>query len=194
MLRVLLICAMLLAGTGVAPAADIIAPPPERPSAVAAATLRAYLERKALVLLVREKFDVLAPDDVAPLLAADLGRMGAAGPSLHDEAELDRQLRGEGSYYLVSIEYLVRGGGAAWPQDRPASAYVNDALVQLAALADRLAASIAAGGDPLPVFLAAQRLEALAEGETTLPAAADRFGRRDELVRAALALAARPRA
>ncbi len=194
MLRVLLILVMLLAPGAHSFAADLSPRPPERPASVAEAEIRAYLERKALVLMVRAKFDAMAPDEILPALIAEARRLGTSGPSEQDLIELDRAIAGEGNYYLVSIEYLIRAGGAAWPGDRPADFYVNDSLVHLAALADRFADSIASRADPFAVFVAAQQIEALADGEKAVPPAKDRFGERDRLVSEAMKRAARPQA
>jgi hypothetical protein len=177
------IAALLLAAVQPALAADIGVPPPDVEVADPAAATRAYLERYAVLLMIRDTFDVV--EDVATDLAAEAAHIGDA-PTAEDEALLDRNLMTEGSYYLVSLRYLVAVGGAAWPGDRAESAYANDALVTLDALEARLLDTVADRTDPLPLFVEAQQLLLLTEGITNLPADLDRFAGRDALVESVL--------
>lgn len=146
-----------------------------------------YLRREALLLQIREHFSLLDADGVRSELAQSLDRHEFVGPSENDQIALDRALLAEGSYYLVSLRYLILAGGAAWPTDRPARSYENDAIVTLEALQERLFESVATRSDPLPIFLEAQRIWALTEGYVDVPEHLDVFGHRDELVEEALA-------
>jgi hypothetical protein len=174
-----------------ASAADILPPPPpDRPIELVEQTTRTYLENRAVLLSIRAAFNILAPDDIEPALIADLEQMTRNGPSQAQLDELALNLLTEGSYYLVSLEYVVRAGGAAWPDDRPAVNYDNDALVQLDALKRSLLDIVETQADPLPVFVEAQRIMALTNGEKDIPPAADAFAGRDAMVKRALDLAA----
>jgi len=171
-------------------AADVTAPAPQRPLEAIKQATESYLEAKAVLLMIRATFNVAREDEIEHLLENDLRRIGPRGPNETDFASLDRDLWAEGDYYLVSLRYLIEAGGAAWPSDRPAANYENDALVQLDALEDHLVDGIAAETDLLPVFIAAQAISALTNGQKGVPPEADHFSRRDAIVAEALARAA----
>jgi hypothetical protein len=152
----------------------------------AVAALDAYLRRHAVLLMIRASFDVVPHGQVVDELAAEARRLGANGPSEHDLARLDRDLLAEGSYYLVSLRYLATVGGAIWPADRPERFYVNDALVRLEALQERLIEAVETRADPLPVLSEAQAIHALTEGLAEVPEELDYFARRDAIVEEAL--------
>lgn len=145
-------------------------------------TLDDYLRRRAVLLMIRSTFNLLLPDEVPRVLAADLRRIGAAGPSEEESLQLDRDLLAEGSYYLVSLRYLAEAGGAVWPSDRPESSYASAALVKLDALQDRLIEAIEQRSDPLPILQEAQAILALTEGYSNVPRGLDRFADRDVIV------------
>jgi hypothetical protein len=153
----------------------------------AQAATEAYLRRRAVLLMIRSTFDVIAGEEVPAILVADLEALGTDGPSDAELAILDRDLLAEGSYYIVALRYLIGFGGAAWPGDRPETSYVNDALVRLDALQDNLVAAIAQRADPLPLLLAVEQIRGLTEGFEQLPADMKRFEGRDELVRNVIA-------
>jgi hypothetical protein len=157
----------------------------EEPSA-SLETAQHFLQRHAVLLMIRATFNILAYDDVEPTLIVEVQQIARSGPTARQAEALDRSLLTEGSYYLVSLEYVVRAGGAAWPSDRLASNYDNDSLVLLEALKDRLLVSIDERSDPLPIFVEAQRIMALTNGQTSVPPAEDQFGRRDLIVERAL--------
>lgn len=191
LLAKLLVALALLVVVPAASAADILPPaPPERPVELAEQATTTYLGQLAVLLMIRTTFSVLDGDDIEPILIGDLKQMTAAGPSQPQLDELELNLLTEGSYYLVSLEYLVRAGGAAWPEDRPAANYDNDALVQLDALKRSLRDIVATQSDPLPIFVEAQRIMALTNGEKEVPPGDDLFGRRDAMVQRALKQAA----
>jgi hypothetical protein len=185
---------LLLALSVVVPAAsaaDILPPaPPERPFELAEQATTAYLGQLAVLFSIRATFNILDQADIEPALIADLEQMTRKGPSQAQLDELALNLLTEGSYYLVSLEYVVRAGGAAWPEDRPAINYDNDALVQLDALKRSLLDIVETQSDPLPVFVEAQRIMALTNGEKNIPPAADAFAGRDAMVKRALDRAA----
>jgi hypothetical protein len=162
---------------------DVAAPISEAQPAEAAVD---YLDRLAVVLMIRSSFDVVAVEDVAGLL---LDAAEGIGIEVSAEASetLDQQLLTEGGYYLVSLRYLALSGGAAWPEDRSEGSYVRDAVLELEGLEAALVTSVRERRDPLPILLEAQRIRALTEGYPEVPEALQRFAGRDELVTAALA-------
>ncbi|MDP1730130.1 MAG: hypothetical protein Q8L54_02925 [Devosia sp.] len=170
-------------GLGAPPA--IAAVPGDAAARIAAA--EDYLRRRAVLLLIRATFNLLADDEVPRALEADAARIGANGPGEGELARLDRDLLAEGSYYLVSLRYLAELGGAAWPGDRPESSYANDALVRLDVLQDQLLEAVETRSDPLPIFAQAQDIMALSEGFAKVPARLERFARRDAIVERVLA-------
>lgn len=153
----------------------------------ATAALTTYLKRHAALLMIRASFDVVPHDQVTAELAAEVRRLGANGPAEHDLARLDRDLLAEGSYYLVSLRYLATLGGAIWPADRPERFYVNDALIRLEALQERLIETVEMRADPLPVLKEAQAIHALTEGLAEVPEELDYFDQRDAIVEEVLA-------
>ncbi|MEO7223948.1 MAG: hypothetical protein ABIY37_15890 [Devosia sp.] len=171
-----------IVAVAIASAADI--PRNETPNDPGAAYQAAthYLSKRALLLMVRSTFDVVEQGDIEPELVADAERLTAAGPSVEELAELDRDLLAEASYYIVSLKYVTLVRGAVWPADRPEIAYANDALVQLDALQEELQADIVTGVDPLPVFERLQNLLLLSEGLKETPVHRDMFAGRDRLI------------
>jgi hypothetical protein len=145
-----------------------------------------YLSNRALLLMVRSTFDVIEKDEIELELVADAERLTAAGPSGEEMAVLDRELLAEASYYVVSLKYLTLVRGAVWPEDRPETAYANDALMRLDALQEELQADILSGIDPLPVLESAQDLLLLSEGLKETPPHRDVFAGRDDLIRSVL--------
>jgi len=169
-------------------AADIGAQP--QPTTMAQNTFAAtdaYLRRKAVLLMIRASFDVISADEIEGLLAGELQRLGASAPGDYDLGRLDRDLMAETSYYLVSLRYLIESGGAVWPDDRPEQTYVNDALVELDALADALEVTMAEHADPLPILERAQKIMFQTEGFATVPSEHDGFAGRDQLVEKVIA-------
>ncbi|HWA18794.1 MAG TPA: hypothetical protein VG757_07330 [Devosia sp.] len=167
-------------------AADV----PERPVVVARAESAAdYLDRLAVLLMIRSTFDVVEPDSIGPTLAEAAKAIGEGMAPAESSETLDRELLTEGGYYLVSLRYLALAGGAAWPDDRSEASYMRDSVNELEGLEAALIDSVMARRDPLPVLLAGQHIYGLTEGYATLPAEMDRFAGRDALVEAALASA-----
>ena len=134
-------------------------------------------------------FTLIDGEQLKGQLASSIRRLATSGPIESDLIALDRALLAEGSYYIVSLRYLIQAGGAAWPTDRPARFYENDALVKLDALQERLFEAVETRADPLPIFLEAQEIWALTEGYNEVPEQLDVFGHRDALVEAAMARA-----
>lgn len=165
-------------------AADLGATPP---TASTLETVDSYLDRKAVLLMIRTTFDVIEADALPTLLNAEAGRLDAAGADADQTAMLDRELLAEGSYYLVSLRYTALSGGAIWPADRPEDAYVKDTVGRLDALQAALIDAVAHHDDPLPIFEEAQKIMLLTYGELSVPKERDRFAGRDALVDAALA-------
>lgn len=179
--------AMMFADTSaITYAADLSAVTPLPATADVVAVSHAYLDRKALLLQLRVHFDAIEQDDAARILAEDAKAVAEQGPSLQAISQLDTDLLAEGSYYIVSLKYLIEAGGAIWPTDRAESTYVNDALAKLGELQAQLLAAATDGSDPLPVFMALDQINAWTEGYTDVPADLDVFSGRDALVEAAL--------
>ena len=172
-------------------AADIAATTPLPATADVTTLSHAYLDRKAVLLQLRVHFDTIEQDDAAQILEQDAKAIARQGPSLEASSQLDTDLLAEGSYYIVSLKYLIEAGGAIWPTDRAESTYVNDALAKLGDLQAQLLATASDGSDPLPVFMALDQINAWTEGYTDVPTDLDFFSGRDALVEAALE-AARP--
>ena len=189
MWKALLVVAVIfpLCGAFVAPvAADMGAGGPALAEAQRE-TPDGYLRRRAVVLMIRATFNLLLEEDVPRILAETIERMGAAGPSEEDSARLDRELLTEGSYYLVSLRYLIEFGGALWPSDRPESLYVTGTLATLDLLQDQLIEAVEARADPLPILERAQAILALTEGYVDVPETLNRFDGRDAVVEEVLA-------
>jgi len=147
---------------------------------------RSYIEGRAVLLIIRSSFGVLESHDVEATLVDDAERVARDGPSEAQLEELEMNLLTEGSYYLVSLEYTIRAGGAAWPADRPEVHYENDALALLDGLKRRLLDAVETRTDTLPIVIEGQRLMALTNGEKEIPPADDLFGRRDAMVKRVL--------
>lgn len=182
------VAAMLLPGS--APAADIqqsteITPQP-------AGLIREYVERRALLHIIRATFDVEAVDDLPLLVAGDRDAAETSGVTEEAIARLNTALIAEGSYFIVSLEYLIKAGYPAWPEDRPPDTYVNDALALLQPLPAELAASVGSGEDPIAVLQAAAQVYRWTEGEQddVAPTGKADFDARDTLVDAAFAVPA----
>jgi hypothetical protein len=128
-------------------------------------TLSSYLALE----LIRVTFDVLAAEQLEPLVEQKLTAWGGGVPVEAERAEIGRQLLAEGSYYLTSLSYLIQAGGAVFPDDRPEASHAGDALVRLDVLQRRLAEGIAAGDDVSDVLVEAEAIRALTEGYVTPP-------------------------
>lgn len=188
-----LLLSFVLAGSTPVLAADLgagvplpLAPPDQIEVDVEQATAD-YLRRYAVLLGIRATFQVIAEDAVLDELIAEADRLNGAGPTEGDLAALDGDLLSEGSYYLVSLRYLVLGGGAAWPGTKDESTYVNDSLLELETLENDLIAAIADRTDPLEIFQRGQHILSLTEGYDETPGERDRFAGRSELIEAVMA-------
>ena len=188
-LTIIIAALMLMGAPSAVGAADMPqrTPLPRATDVTAATTL--YLERQAALLQLRARFDVISADDIAGILAADAEAIVGVGPSIEQEAALDQSVLAEGSYYIVSLQYLVQSGGSLWPADKAENTYVNDALAKLADLQAALFSVAEEHGDPLPVFVQLDQVNAWTEGYADLPAEFDHFEGRDALVEAAIAAA-----
>lgn len=186
----ILCCAALLVLSNGASGADMPAAPhvpaQESRASIDAAT-QSYLELRASLFAIRARFDVITFDDISGLLADEARQLGPRGPEPHlVERTLD-QLRAEGTYYIVSLRYLIESGGAVWPDDRPAADYRRDALVLLDSLQFELESDTKSGKDPISALLGIDRVNSWTEGYGELPDGLDHFGDRQDFVRSALA-------
>lgn len=155
---------------------------PTELAATQSLALETYLKRRAVLLLIRNSFDVVPASQIQVQLSADAEQLKGSGPTAGLADALDRDLLAEGSYYIVALRYLIESDGAAWPQDQPSRVYNQAALIHLEALLDRLFAAIATRSDPLPIFLEAQAIRALTEGYKAIPKNWPRFSERDNLI------------
>ncbi len=163
-----------------------LGPSPPAATAVSQEELRSYIARQALLLQLRAAFDVEPLDRIAADLNSQVRWVLRHGITARDRAALNDDLLAEGSYYLVSLRYLIEAGGAVWPTDRSEPSYVNDARVLLDALQQRLFEATASDTDPLAIFQQLDTINAWTEGYSQVPANLDHFASRDALVEVAI--------
>jgi hypothetical protein len=190
-LKTIALALLVAANFSSATAADVTSPTfAIRDADASAAALEGYLDRKAMLLLLRARFDVLTLDDVPAMLAEDAGDFAVNGPSEEAIASVGNDLEAEGLFAIVQLRYLIQSGGSLWPTDKPEDTYVNDALAELRQLQWELPEVLAAGDDPYPLFQRIDQINAWTEGYADLPDELDHYSTRDSLVDAALAEAA----
>jgi hypothetical protein len=129
------------------------------------ATVLSYLSRRAVIYEIRRSFDVITEDEMTDALQADAADALASGIAEEAVAETEDELLGEGSYFIVSLRYLVISGFPAWPEDRSANTYKLDSLAILAPLLRQLRTSIEAGGEASDVLTSAAQVYWWTEGE-----------------------------
>lgn len=151
------------------------------------AAIETYVKGRAILHIIRATFDVEEGDGLARLIKADVDQSREAGVSAADVEQLKIDLLAEGSYFIVGLKYLVLAGFPAWPADKSEATYAADTLAILDPLAAQLHESIDDGADPLPVFLAAQKVYWWTEGSLEPIDWRAAFDKRDALVDAALA-------
>ncbi|RYE50268.1 MAG: hypothetical protein EOP18_13625, partial [Rhizobiaceae bacterium] len=168
MVRIPLLFAILTGltlGTLAVKAADLtVTVTQTRPTADSEVKIRTTLANFLALELTRVTFDVLPTDQVQGDVERKLVGWGGNGPSEAEAAEIYRQLLAEGSYYLTSLSYLIKAGGAVFPEDKPEPTYAGDTLVRLDVLQRRLADGLMAGGDVSDVLIEAEHIRALTEG------------------------------
>jgi hypothetical protein len=155
-------------------AADLAPPVPEWTETV---------REKAMLYELRAAFDVVEPLDIPGLVRADALRYASAGVGSREQGELLDDLLAEGSYYIVSLAYLVSAGGPNWPLDKAASAYETDATARLAALRSQWIAAVAqaksgdpaAAGEMLAILRSVDEVNAWTEGQTGASGELDHF-------------------
>jgi len=173
MVRIPLLFAILVGlalAVPAAQAADLTVTVTEQhPAADAVTATRTTLANFLALELARVTFDVLPAEQVDGDVGRKLVGWGGNEPSEAEAAEIGRQLLAEGSYYLISLTYLIEAGGAVFPDDKPESTYAGDTLVRLDALQRQLADGIAAGQDVSAVLVEAENIRALTEGYAVPP-------------------------
>ncbi len=172
-------------------AADIASAPPvsegpQRTAEAVASEIENYVARRAALLALRTKFDVVSAEDIADILTRDLQELAGGAPSPWLQSALDRQLSSEIGYFAVSLKYLIEGGGPLWPTDRSEDSYVNDALVGIGAVIDVLPEVIDKREDPLPLLERLERIYWWTEGYDEIAPDQDHFGEVPALVEQAL--------
>ena len=184
---------ILVAGLGIAgvPQFVVAADMPQQsvsvPRAQVTEALTSYLQRRAVLLQLRARFQVISSDDIPAILAAEAAGFAETGPTDQAIGALEAELLAEGSYYVVSLRYLIEAGGSLWPEDKDETTYINDALVKLRDLQAELPELIASGADPLDFFVRLDGINSWTEGYAEVPSELDHFSGRDALVEAALA-------
>jgi hypothetical protein len=174
-----LVMAILLAAMPSAHASDL-------PRPIDESSLRPALERSAALYLIRATFDVIQPDEIPLLLSADADALADEERAPVLAAEIRDNLIAEGSYYIVSLRYLVTVGGANWPTDKTADEYDADALGELQDIQTQWLAALNSDGDIRPLLLALEQINAQTEGYVEVPAELDHFAALDSLVEDAL--------
>jgi len=150
--------------------------------------MRDALVERAILYDLRVAFDVMEDDAVGPTLKADARELQQTAFFEDQRSYVRQDLLAEGAYYIVSLGYLVRAGGAAWPIDRAGSVYESDAEVKLEALKQRWIASLEGDGsnDLLDIMRRVDAINAWTEGQSTLTPQLDHFGNVEALVTAVL--------
>lgn len=158
---------------GAATGADMRSSPPPAvaPEAatpdVAGDTIAEYVQKRAELHTLRAIFDLVSPDDIPALIADDVTDTQGDGVSDAESDRLSHDLIAEGSYFLVSMSYLVQAGFPNWPHDKPEATYRTDALAKLDTLRTELIDTVLRGDDPLPILEQAAEIFWLTEGSTT---------------------------
>jgi hypothetical protein len=171
------ICVLWLLALPATAADYTIDDPPSAAVRTGEAGLERALSRYLVLEMIRATFDVVPQDDLARRVDEQARRWGRTAPGDEAAAEIDRQLLAEASYYLVSLSYVIQVGGAAFPADRAEAVYANDTLVRIESLQRQLGLAIADGGEVLPIMQEAERIRALTEGNSSVPADLDVFGK-----------------
>jgi len=175
---------LILAFTSGALAADL--PQPAGKPADIAALTRVVTE-DALLYQLRAAFDVVPSDRLAQQISDDANSLSRTQYLDDRERYILDDLLAEGSYYIVSLKYLIEAGAPNWPSDRSSSVYQQDALVKLDALQARwISATEVAGDDLRAILLEVDAINAWTEGQATATGSLAHFENTDELVRAAL--------
>jgi hypothetical protein len=151
----------------------------------AAESVRRYVEQRALLHIIRGVFDIEPTEDIAGLVAQDLDDALRDGLTADEQSALEDELIAEGSYFIVSLDYLIEAGVPAWPEDRPPENYENDAKVLLAPLKRSLVEAVQTGQDALSVFETAARVYFWTEGLAAGQSDRANFAQRDAIVSAA---------
>ncbi len=173
---------MALAAPQPAMAADLgMQPPAAAEASTDVDMLHSALSRYLSLQMIRATFDVVPRDDLQPSLTRQLALWANRAPSPDAIADLDRQLLAEASYYLVSLQYVIEVGGAAFPPGGSGS-HANDSLVRITALQRELPQRIAEGGDVEALLAEAERIRALTEGYAEVPPDFGIFGDHDRIL------------
>jgi hypothetical protein len=176
------LAAMLAVFSDASIAADLRAPAPKWTE-----TLR----EDAILYQIRATFDVVDPIDIPKLLRDDAHRYAASPVSGDEQRRLNDDLAAEGSYYIVSLAYLVSAGGPVWPADKASAIYESEATQRLTALrqrwldATRIDAPSSAG-EMLSILRGVDEINAWTEGRATLTPDLSHFDDTESLVQSAI--------
>lgn len=140
-----------------------------------------YMKRRAELHILRAIFDVVALSEIPDLVREDL-MAARAGVSADEMDKISYDLMSEGSYFIVSLIYLIEAGFPNWPSDRPESTYRRDALERLERHRVDLIRTVLEGGDPLPILESVAEVYWWTEGSKGPVNGRGVFGERDALV------------
>ncbi len=183
MRTLLMLCALSLAAPSLpVTAADLGASAPVTAPVQSLATRTA--SRLILLTLTRVRFDILPANAVMAGLKRRISGWSDPDVLVADAAMIDRDLLAEGCYFLTSIAYTIRAGGAVFPPGENEADAAANTLADLAALRDQLMAGIVTGDDLSPVFRRAESLWTLTGGMA--PDTGNPFDRYESLLAAIL--------
>lgn len=151
-----------------------------------ATSFRDALSRYLSLEMIRATFDVIPREDLEARLEEEALHWGKSTPTAEMLADVDQQLLAEASYYIVSLSYVVQVGGAVFPDDKAEVVYQNDTIDRLDTLRRELFATVANGGDVLPILSEVEEVKALTEGNRSVPDDTGLFTRHDEILDAVL--------
>ncbi len=178
--------AFLSTSLGAVSLAADLSPQPKGPP-VPKDRLAIVLTEKAALYELRAAFNVISRDDIPALLSQDAKTLSNS-TYLEEQRNFVRQdLLAEGSYYIVSLQYLVESGGADWPQDKASAVYEKDAEVKLEALKQRWLAELQSDGEDLVAILGdVDMVNAWTEGQPAASGDLSHFADVPDLVAAAV--------
>lgn len=135
--------------------------------AVPASLLERTATRFALLMLVRAHFEVADASAVPGELVRRLGLWRDPDQLVADAARIDRALVAEGSYFITSVAYTIRAGGAIFPEGSDDTVLAAETLAELDALRDELLAGVSAGDDVTAVLRRTLEIWVLTGGTPT---------------------------
>jgi len=177
---------LLLAASTAGSAADLNYPSEDSPQILRSDALREALFDRAVLYSLRAAFDVIESRDIPGLLQIDRAQLVSSDRASRESGAVREDLLAEGSYYIVSLRYLVEFGGANWPANRSGAEYERDAANLLETLQGQWLDAVLNNGDPLTILRQVDLINAWTQGYAILPAELDHFGDIESLVAQAM--------